>query len=188
MTQHGFDAILCDLDGVIRHWPPQERLERRYGLPVGAIARAAFAPCRLGSALTGTVTDAHVVTAAWGSPQLSTFDDEVVAVLAQARRRLPVVVVTNATTRLEEDLRGSGLPTAVDAVISSARVGVAKPDPGIFSIAAEAAGVAVDRCLFVDDSATNVQAATALGMLGLLFHEVEQLRTVLTRLDDGDVP
>lgn len=200
VTRRGFDAVLCDLDGVIRHWLPQEDLERRYGLPAGAIARAAFAPACLDPALSGAITDAQwresvvealsevcgsidlarVVTAAWGSPQSAILDDEIVAILAQVRRRLPVVVVTNATTRLEEDLRGSQLLTAVDAVVSSARVGAAKPDPKIYRTAVEIAGVAVDRCLFIDDSDANVRAAKALGMLGLRFQDVGQLHRVLS--------
>jgi putative hydrolase of the HAD superfamily len=38
-------VILTDLDGVIRHFPSQRdgAIEKRFGIPAGAIARIAFA-------------------------------------------------------------------------------------------------------------------------------------------------
>ncbi|HEV7651885.1 MAG TPA: hypothetical protein VGP26_27330 [Actinophytocola sp.] len=35
-----FDAVLCDLDGVLRRWPPVHDQD----LPPGTVAAAAFAP------------------------------------------------------------------------------------------------------------------------------------------------
>ncbi|MCT2585392.1 HAD-IA family hydrolase [Actinophytocola gossypii] len=60
-----------------------------------------------------------------------------------------------------------------------ARVGFAKPDPRIYRAAAELAGVAVERCLFVDDSAENVAAAGALGMTGHHHVDPADLRALL---------
>src|SRR5882724_6971438 len=57
MTQSPYDAVLCDIDGVLRHWPPARDLEQAHGLPAGAFAAAAFAPARLQPAITGQVTD-----------------------------------------------------------------------------------------------------------------------------------
>ncbi|MGW7365885.1 hypothetical protein ACWGI8_21200 [Streptomyces sp. NPDC054841] len=52
-----YDAVLCDVDGVLRHWPAADTLEQAHGLPVGALAGAAFAPARLQPAITGEITD-----------------------------------------------------------------------------------------------------------------------------------
>lgn len=30
-------ALLIDFDGVLRHWPPDDTIERESGLPIGAI-------------------------------------------------------------------------------------------------------------------------------------------------------
>src|SRR5512142_1175161 len=171
MDGRPFDAVLCDLDGVIRHWLPEDGLESRYGLPAGAIAAAAFVPARLLPAITGEVTDeqwrdavagdlaaacgsasrARVLLGAWGSVSACRVDEAVVALLARVRRSVPVVLVSNATTRLEADLAELGLARAVDLVVNSARVGAAKPDRRIYLAAARAAGAPAGRCLFVDD-------------------------------------
>ena len=187
-----FDAVLCDLDGVLRRWPDTADLEREHGVPPGTLAATAFAPHRLTPAITGRRTDeewraavaddlrAHTASAAelvaaW-SRGTGSVDEEVAAVLATAGG--PVVLVTNATTRLESDVDALGLARHVDRVVSSARIGVAKPEPGIYLAAAEAAGTEPARCLFVDDSAVNVAAAEALGMTGHHFTGVAGLRAV----------
>ncbi|WP_212747356.1 hypothetical protein [Streptomyces montanus] len=36
-----YDAVLCDIDGVLRHWPAADAIERAQGLPAGALAAAA---------------------------------------------------------------------------------------------------------------------------------------------------
>lgn len=65
----------------------------------------------------------------------------------------------------KNDLTFLGLVDLADHIVSSAR-GVAKPDRKIYEIAAEQAGVAMDRCLFVNDRLENVEAAVACGMSG----------------------
>jgi putative hydrolase of the HAD superfamily len=202
VTGHLFDAVLCDIDGVVRHWPPDHHLEARFGLPAGTVAGAAFAPARLWPALTGQVTDgqwreavamelaaacgslprARELVTQWGSVRACRVDRVVVDLLIRARRHVPVVLVSNATDRLEDDLDALGLLAVADAVVNSSRVGAAKPDPLIYRAAAVAAGVPASRCLFIDDSPGNVAAARAEGMAVLLYRNAEQLRTALVPL------
>ena len=99
--------------------------------------------------------------------------------LAAARRRMPVLLVSNATTRLESDLGLLGLDEVFDVVVSSARIGVAKPDPAIYRYAAKRSGMSVERCLFIDDAHVNVEAARAQGMTGLHYRSPDDLRAVL---------
>jgi putative hydrolase of the HAD superfamily len=192
-----FDAVLCDLDGVLRRWPDLTDLDLAHDLPPGTLAAAAFDPARLLPAVTGEHTDeqwraaveadlartcgparAAGLVAAWAA-LTGEVDPAVAALLTAARRHVPVVVVSNATTRLEADLAGLGIDGLTDHVVSSARAGVAKPDPRIYRLAAELAGAPVERCLFVDDSAGNVEAAHALGMTALRFERPGQLRDAL---------
>jgi putative hydrolase of the HAD superfamily len=51
-----------------------------------------------------------------------------------------------------------------DAEVDSCAVGIRKPDPAIYRLMLERLGVAPERCLFLDDIATNVAAAEVLGM------------------------
>lgn len=198
-------AVLCDIDGVIRLFEPDAGLEARYGLAPGTVSAAAFAPARLQPAITGAATDeqwraavagdlaaacgspaaAGALLAEWGSPATCRVDTAVVALLSRARRHVPLALVSNATTRLEEDLAVLGLDGLADVVINSSRTGAAKPDPGIYLAAAASLRVRADRCLFVDDSAVNVQAASRLGMTGLLYRQPGDLRVALRQLPPG---
>jgi len=55
-----------------------------------------------------------------------------------------------------------------DAVIRSDEVGLRKPEPEIYLLAARRLGVTPDECVFVDDMLANVEGARAVGMVGLL--------------------
>ncbi|MER5752154.1 HAD-IA family hydrolase [Streptomyces sp. NPDC002088] len=197
-----FDAVLCDVDNVIRHFDPSglEALERAAGLAEGTTMKVAFAPevdlpVLLGLAteqewvesiargLTGLVPEStawDLGTALLESPFHA--DETVVSLLRRARTRVPLVLVTNATLGLEADLDSLGLTDLADHVVSSARVGLAKPDPRIYELAAARAGVRLDRCLFVDDTEENVEAAAALGMRTVHFREAPDLARALEPL------
>ncbi|MFE5720657.1 HAD-IA family hydrolase [Streptomyces erythrochromogenes] len=201
MTARSYGAVLCDIDGVIRHWPAADALERASGLRPGALAAAAFAPGRLQPAVTGAISDeqwrsavaadladacgsrerAIAAVRAW-SDLVPVVDQEVVALLRAVREVAPVALVSNATTRLERDLDRQGLAGLADRVVNTARIGVAKPDPRVYRIAAERLGVAIERCLFVDDTAANVVAAREVGMSALHYRRVDDLRRTLSPL------
>jgi putative hydrolase of the HAD superfamily len=209
VTSCNLRAVLCDLDGVLRHWPGTSDIERRYGLAPGSLLATAFRPDLLEPAITGAVTDeqwrARIAAelAQSGSPGgdadtalagrtapapaaaaaavqewsrgVGEVDVAVLAWLDAVRRTAPVVLVTNATTRLQHDLSALGLIDHVDAVVNSSRIGVAKPDPRLLVHAAGVVGAPIEQCLFVDDSAANVDAARRLGMVGVVFTGIETL-------------
>jgi len=68
---------------------------------------------------------------------------------------LSLGVVSNWSVALHGILTGLDLHDYFDFVITSAEVGVEKPDPAIFGPAMEAAGVCASECLYVGDSLTH---------------------------------
>lgn len=199
MSGRPFDAVLCDVDNVIRVYDPTplSALERAAGLAEGTTMKVAFAPdtvlplvlgritpdewawsaARGLSGLVPEVTALELTTALAHSPFHA--DDTVVALLRRACTRVPLILVTNASVQLEEDLEVLGLADLADHVVSSARVGLAKPDRRIYDLAVDLAGVPAERCLFVDDTLENVRAATALGMRTAHYRVPEDLRRAL---------
>jgi putative hydrolase of the HAD superfamily len=193
-----FDAVLCDLDNVIRFYDLTHLagLERRAGLAEGTTTKVAYAPetdlplllGKIGKeewveaivlGLAGEVSEPQareLGTALAEAPFWA--DDVVVAMLRRMREHMPLVLVTNATLELESDLESLGLSDLADHVVSSALVGVVKPDREIYEIAATRAGVDVERCLFIDDRLENIEAAVALGMTGVHYRGPEDLRKV----------
>lgn len=65
-----------------------------------------------------------------------------------------------------------------DVVISS-RVGLVKPQPEIFMTMLAQFGLLAADCLFIDDSAENVEAALALGLDAFVFQNAQQCRDEL---------
>jgi len=64
-----------------------------------------------------------------------------------------------------------------DIVVISGEVGMRKPEPRIFTHAAELLGLRPDECVLVDDISHNIAAAVALGMVGV--HHVSYDQTLL---------
>jgi len=74
----------------------------------------------------------------------------------------------------------------IDEPVFSCSVGVAKPDPRIYRIAAERLGVEPCECLFVDDQPSFVEGAIEAGMDAIVFGDepwhgprIRELREVL---------
>ena len=66
-----------------------------------------------------------------------------------------------------------------DAVISSSDVGMTKPNPEIFQLAAERLGVLPEECIMIDDLLQNIESTLQVGMKGVVYSTVEQtIRTI----------
>ena len=78
---------------------------------------------------------------------------------------MKTAVLTNSLGRSPHDPYAMfDLPGRFDAVVYSDRHGIRKPDPRIFQLTCEQLGVEPSACVFVDDSATNLPPAAAMGM------------------------
>ena len=105
--------------------------------------------------------------------------------------RAKLALFSIASTKLETDLASVALHLEFDVVFNSARLGLAKPDPEAFATVARVLAIPVERCLFVDDTVSNVEGARAAGMQAEPFVGVEGLRTLLVTaglLDGASAP
>jgi putative hydrolase of the HAD superfamily len=73
-------------------------------------------------------------------------------------------------------------PELFDGVVISGDVGMHKPQPEIFLLGAERAGVAPDQCVFVDDLRENCDGAEAVGMTVVLHRGADTTLPELERL------
>jgi 2-haloacid dehalogenase/putative hydrolase of the HAD superfamily len=105
---------------------------------------------------------------AWGERFFEMFSGAIpeteAAIEAMAQRGVPMVGLTNmsADTAAQTFAMSAAFARLSDIVVSGA-VGLMKPDPAIFELAAARAGLAPGELLFVDDSQRNIDAAAALG-------------------------
>jgi epoxide hydrolase-like predicted phosphatase len=78
----------------------------------------------------------------------------------------------------------SQFPELFDGTVISGEVGVRKPEPRIYALAAEAIGLEPSDCVFVDDLAGNLKPARELGMATVHHVTAEQTVPELERLLD----
>jgi len=82
-------------------------------------------------------------------------------------------IISNSVGTMEEQLGRLGLARHFQTIIDSAIVGVEKPNPEIFHIALERAGVEASEAVFVGDThATDIGGAQLAGLRAVLIDRV----------------
>jgi putative hydrolase of the HAD superfamily len=110
------------------------------------------------------------------------WDTRLIDFMASLRPRIRTALLSNAWSDLRSIVEARGASGSIDALICSAEVGVAKPDPEIFRIACSRLGVDPSESLFVDDVIQNVDAARSLGMHGIVHTSAEQTIADVVRM------
>jgi putative hydrolase of the HAD superfamily len=198
-------AALFDLDGVLRQHDPNHATatEEAARLPAGALHQAAFEVGRLAAAVGGRWTfeqwrdavadhladryriDGRDTADRFFAIEAARVDEAVLAVVREVRARVPVGLLTNASSRLPAELDALGLTAEVDVVCNSWELGVAKPAPEAFALAAERMGCEATACFFTDDRAENAEAARRAGMRAHHFTGIDGLRHALREVLEG---
>jgi putative hydrolase of the HAD superfamily len=181
-------AVFFDFGGVLGHWDRDYvgAFEAEYGLPEGGMLKALYGTSgwhaveigqlpvddwlaeveiALAKAAQKPVPSAHSV---W-SRLWNDMDQDVIGLARRLRGTHKVGVLSNTTLMLEEQvLIPNGIHDMWDVIINSARIGIAKPDAGIYHAAAEAVGFPPEACLHIDDLENNVRGAEAAGFKAVL--------------------
>jgi len=111
-------------------------------------------------------------------------DPRMQAILRELRQqyRLAVLSNTHIVEMAQWLVEERGMQGIFKTVISSAQVGLAKPDPAIYWLLLERLGLIPAETLLIDDLPRNTKAAEALGMNTIVFTTPESLRNSLTTL------
>jgi len=112
------------------------------------------------------------------------------AIARACARGLVVGVISNSNGSVRTALERAGLGERLAFVIDSSVVGIAKPDPRIFALGLQAAGVTADEAVYVGDSYfVDVVAAREAGLGAVLFDPGrvwgERDCLIATRLDEA---
>jgi epoxide hydrolase-like predicted phosphatase len=197
-------AILFDIGGVIVRTDdpaPRVRLAARFGLDRAGIDQLVFGSPIAQAAERGEAEEAavwaHVQRELALTPEaLAEFQSEfwrgdkadaaLIDLLHSLRGAYRTGLLTNSWLREPLSLFWTrfGLSEAVvrgtfDVVVSSAAVGVQKPDARVYQAALTALGTKAEETVFVDDFAHNIQAARALGLQAVHFTGADQARREL---------
>lgn len=96
-------------------------------------------------------------------------------------RGVPLYAITNFN---QDTFRRTQAPflERFRGIVVSGDERLVKPDPAIYRLLLDRYGLRAEDCVFIDDSAHNVQGAEAVGMRGLHFASPEQLARDLCAL------
>jgi len=195
-------AVIFDLGGVIVRTEdpePRRKMALELGMTPEALSQLVFSSESARLATLGKLTtqehweavrralsldvEQHrrVPVAFWGGDSV---DFELVNYLRSLRSRYKTGLLSNAWDDLREAITYEWkIEDAFDELIISAEVGLAKPDPRIYNLAAEKLGVMPGEAVFVDDFFENVVGALQVGMRAVHFRDprqaLEELSVVL---------
>ena len=117
----------------------------------------------------------------WDARMWTTQNDAMLAWQQQLKRRgfLTAILSNMGDNVLENMKREFDWLPRFDVLVWSFQLKMAKPDPDIYRYVLKELGTLPEETLFLDDRPVNVEAANALGFKGLIFTDVDQLRTDL---------
>ena len=195
MTSGPVTAIICDVGDVLIQFDKtlQHRLEERHRLRTGQIREVLLRSDDTRRASVGEISQqmwlervaAHVpfdAVTQWLGDH-GTLNTDLADLLTSLRQQgITLVLLSNATRRLWADLAHHGLLDFADRVYCSADMGLAKPDPLAYKHVIGDAGLAPASTVYIDDTASWVEAGSAHGLLGHVYTTAGALRAFLTGL------
>jgi putative hydrolase of the HAD superfamily len=183
-----YDGLLLDVGGVILDpWQALDAYATATGIPVpgrGPVDPEGDPVWR--EKLSGTLT----LNGYWDNVARRTGHDSWRSMFRSIMDLVPDELFDHDAFRLMHDARAAGRRVGVlsndaytiqsraffdsrpafrelDAFVDASDIGVSKPDPDAYLVAAEALGLAAERIVFLDDAEENVEGARAVGMLGI---------------------
>ena len=184
-------AVFFDLGGVIvrtEYQAPRQQLAERLGMEYDDLDRIVFNSETGQQASVGTITalqhwEAVMKRLKRPHEELQSIRDaffagdiidrEILEFLRSLRGTCKTGLISNAWSDLREYMTREKMIDAFDHIIISAEVGVAKPEPKIFKVALEQAGVSPNEAVFVDDFYVNIEGCEKIGMKGIHFKDAQ---------------
>lgn len=197
-------AIITDFGSVLvlmTDETPRRQLAERWNVPLERIYKLVFGPVAVQAALGEISVEQHwrAVLDVLGIPPLERagfiqqfwaadgLNEEYAAYLRSLSGHYKIGLLSNANDDLRQVLTARWqLGDLFDDMVISAEVGLLKPDPRIYQLAAARLNVALDEAVFVDDMPENVAGAQAIGMAAIHYRQFEQARQELEALLQRD--
>lgn len=184
-------AVFFDLGGVIvrtEYQAPRQRLAEQFGMDYEDIEKVVFGGGSAARASVGEITEEEHWQNVMKALKLpaseaervkreffggDVIDRNLLEFLRALKPRYKVGAISNAFSGLRAFMEREKFADVFDAIIVSAEVGAAKPDPKIYQIALERLQVKPKEAVFVDDFIENIEACEKLGMRGIHFTDAE---------------
>lgn len=93
-----------------------------------------------------------------------------------------IAILSNAIKIHSDHVSRKNIYQLFSPVVLSFEVGMNKPNRNIYNLTARRIGLKANECLFIDDKEENVKVARSVGMHGIVFRNVTQLKTELKKV------
>ncbi len=100
-------------------------------------------------------------------------------IITSLRQNYKLAILSN--TMKEHKIDKKGIYGLFDVIILSYEVGLTKDDEAIFLLASDKLGIQPEECVFIDDIQQFVEVAQSVGMKGILYENVKQLKSDLRK-------
>jgi putative hydrolase of the HAD superfamily len=182
LRRHGIDVAEDDARRAMLAEMAYYRAHHREGSDPASLAdlrRRCAEVLRTELPAAGSLDDATLTEALLDAIRFSPCPDAAPALAGLREAGMRIAVVSNWDCSLSDVLAEVGLGGAADAVVVSAEVGAAKPDPRIFEVALERLRRGPEEALMVGDSLeTDITGARAAGIRAVLLNRPGTARTV----------
>ena len=206
MQSSHIQAVIFDYGGVLvqtRQQEPRAVWERQLGMAPGALTRLVHDAQVWVDAQCGVITtEAHWQTV--GTTLGLTAEDltglrsafyrgdvlntDLLAYIEHLRRAgIRLGLLSNFSTDLRAMLGQQDLLWRFDQIAISAEIGIMKPAAAAYETILDMLEMEAPACVFVDDLPTNVAAAQALGLHGIVFRDTVSCLVELERVLAGSV-
>lgn len=194
-------SIIWDVGGVLVRtldYTPRTQLAEQYGMSCQDLELLVFGPTQDSPVQMGQITyQQHWATIGsrlhLNDEQIDTFrraffagdqiNAELVTYIRQLKTKYQTSVLSNALPNMRHLLEETWkIADAFHYLVISAEVGLMKPDPAIYHLAAEKTVANPQEIVFIDDSPVNIRGAQDSGLQAIHFlsnHQVKKELAVL---------
>ncbi len=190
------DVVAFDFGGVLIEWDPRHLYRKLFAGDEAGMERFLTYVCSFtwnsmqdaGRSFDDAVAEltrrfpqhADLIAAyheRWEEMQPYVFEDTVAILKELKANGVPVYGITNfPAEKFAITRKRHSFLDLLDGIVVSGEVRLMKPDPGIFLHFLERFDLEASRCVFIDDSKVNTEAAARLGFHGVHHHSADDLR------------
>ena len=169
--------LVFDFFGVISSevfnlWLARHHLEDQYELAISITRRADLGEINLEeeATLLGQISGqgTEEILAEWY--ELMTINQPIIDFMKANNRKYRFALLSNASAEFVRPILGQyELDEIFEQIFISSEMQLRKPHQDIFWTVAQSLNVTPERCIMIDDKQPNIDAATSIGMRGILY-------------------
>jgi len=108
-------------------------------------------------------------------------DENLLEYIRELKKEYKIGLLSNVTSMdsLKSRFAENELEDNFDVVVASGQIGYAKPEAEAYEITADKLGVSLSECVMIDDRDEYVNAAVGIGMKGIVYSGIDDLRKEL---------